>query len=110
MVAKDELDELLDGLNTLDVRSLLRANPIAARSLFVQGAVIVHARLCSPGSNAREKEAQLGNWANFLEFVDGKCMGKINITIHDAGLAPLVRPVRPCPWPYQFSFESEFFF
>ena len=73
----------MDGLSTLGVLSLFRANRTAAHSLCIHGTMtslsggdmfdMFQAKLSHPGSNAREKEeAQLVNWAKFLELVEGK--------------------------------------
>ena len=82
LATKAELDQLVDGLNALGVLSLVKNNPILGRQLFVQGspkeltAMILYdmlpAELSPPMSNGRdEEEAQLMNWINFLQFVEG---------------------------------------
>lgn len=80
--AKAELDDLVDGLKSLEILSLVRNNPQVARQLFVKGTpkpltadsiYDMFTPVLSPQmSNLREKEeAQLLNWSNFLGFVEG---------------------------------------
>ena len=77
---KAELDDLVNGLKSLDVLSLVRENPVLARQLFVKGIQecltadtlydMFTADLSPPMSNGRDKEeAQLMNWSDFLLFV-----------------------------------------
>ena len=76
------LDQLVNGLNALGVLPLVRDNPTLGRQLFVQGSPkeltamvfydMLPADLSPPMSNGRDKEeAQLMNWLNFLQFVEG---------------------------------------
>lgn len=72
---------MVNGLESLGVLQLIRENPILTRKLFVKGSLkcltaesvydIFAADLSPPMSNWREKEeAQLLNWANFLEYIE----------------------------------------
>jgi hypothetical protein len=86
--AKAELDEMVNGLKSLEVLTLVRSNPGVSRQLFVKGNPtpltadslydMFTPELSPPMSNGREKEeAQLLNWTNFLGFVEGmlvECM------------------------------------
>ena len=80
--AKAELDEMVNGLKSLEILSLVRSNPAIARQLFVRGTPkpltsdslydTFTPELSPPMSNWRDKEeAQLLNWTNFLGFVEG---------------------------------------
>jgi transcription antitermination factor NusG len=79
--AKAELDEMVNGLKSLEVLTLVRSNPGVSRQLFVKGNPTpltadslydMFTPELSPMSNRREKEeAQLLNWTNFLGFVEG---------------------------------------
>ena len=80
--AKAELDEMVNGLKSLEILTLVRSNPGVVRQLFVKGTPkpltadslydMFTPELSPPMSNWREKEeAQLLNWTNFLGFVEG---------------------------------------
>ena len=73
---------MVEGLKSLGILTLFRNNPLIARQLLTQGTPkpltseslydMFTPELSPPMSNCRDKEeAQLLNWANFLEFVDG---------------------------------------
>ena len=77
--AKAELD-MLNGLKSLEILTLVRNNPGAARQLVKSTPKPITADTLydmftpdlSPAmSNSREKEAQPLNWTNFLGFVEG---------------------------------------
>ena len=81
LASKAELDDMVEGLKSLGVLSLIRDNPIMARQLFVKHEQPLTAEILfdtfsaadlSPQmSNVRDQEEkQLMNWANFLEFVE----------------------------------------
>ena len=85
LAIKAELDQIVNGLETLDLLFLVRQNPTAARPLFVHSHAtlltagdvfdIFHPKLSDAGSNKREKEEdQLMKWMNFLEQVEGACV------------------------------------
>ena len=83
LVVKAELDQLVQGLETLGILSLLRNHPTSARPLLTHSDArpltagdvfdMFQPQLSPPGSNAREREEdQLIKWLNFLEQVEGK--------------------------------------
>ena len=79
LMAKAELDQLINGLNALGVLTLVRNNPKLSRQLFVQGSpkeltahMLYDTDLSPSMSNVRDKEAQLMNLMIFLQFVEGK--------------------------------------
>lgn len=89
LATKAELDDLVNGLKLLDVLTLIREYPVLARQLFVKGNPkcltadslydLFTADLSPPMSNWRDKEeAQLMNWAHFLQFVEGMCLLCVN--------------------------------
>ena len=67
--AKAELDEMVNGLKSLEILSLVRSNPVVARQFFVKGTPkpltadslydMFTLELSPPMSNGREKEVQL---------------------------------------------------
>ena len=77
LVIKAELDQLVKGLETLDILSLLREHPNAAHPLFIHsdGPPLTSGDVFDmfyplpslPGSNAREREEeQLIKWLKFF--------------------------------------------
>ena len=82
LIVKAELDQVVSGLQTLDVLSLLRESPTVTRPLLVFSPMTLSAEdifdmfkplLSPPGSNARElEEDRLMKWMHFLECVAGK--------------------------------------
>lgn len=96
LATKAELDDMVNGLKSLGILALIRENPVLARQLFVKGSPkhltadtlydIFTADLSPPMSNWRDKEeAQLMNWANFLEFVEGM-LGLLLLESHSTTL------------------------
>lgn len=81
LTSKAELDDMLEGLKCLGVLTLIRNNPVVTRQLFIKGSPkhltaeemfdMFTPNLSPQMSNLRDKEAQLMNWANFLEVVEG---------------------------------------
>ena len=81
LLAKAELDQLVDGLKSLDVLDILQKNPTTARQLLIHMPKPIDAdqmynlfvpNISPEKSNLREEEeAQLFNWANFLHYVEG---------------------------------------
>ena len=79
---KAELDQLADGLKTLDIFDLLRSNPNKMRQLFVNENPdsltadkmldMFLSNLSPLGSNRREsEEAVVMNWVNYLQMIEG---------------------------------------
>ena len=77
---KTELDQLLEGLDALDILKLIRANPSTFRQLFVHEMKIalsadhflsLYTETFSPsGSNKREaEEAAMIMWIHFIEQI-----------------------------------------
>ena len=100
LVIKAELDQLVKGLETLDILSLLWEHPPAARPLFIHtdgppltaGDVfdVFHPQLSLPGSNAREREEeQLIKW---LEDV----AGEIDFYLNQLGTVVMKSLVSTC--------------
>ena len=79
---KAELDQLADGLKTLDIFDLLRSNPNKMRQLFVNENPdsltadkmldMFLSNLSPLGSNRREsEEAVVMKWVNYLQMIEG---------------------------------------
>lgn len=77
LTSKAELDQLLEGLQALDMLSLIRSHPCTKQlfihvSMALTGVEMFKADLSPEMSNSRElEECQLLHWARFLEYVGG---------------------------------------
>ena len=82
LAIKAELDQLVNGLQTLGVLTLLRDHPNTMHSLFVYSEArpmtagdlfdMFPPHLSAAGSNSMEREEdQLMKWLHFLEYVEG---------------------------------------
>ncbi len=82
LAVKAELDQLVEGLKTLDILTLVKNNPVSAKILFIHEPIYLTGEslydmfrldISNSMSNNRDvEEAQLLNWANFLEYVESK--------------------------------------
>ena len=83
LVVKAELDQILCGISsTLNALTLIRDNGVVMRQLFVFKVCppptadnlfdMLPAKFSESGSNAREKEATMMLWWDFLQMVEGK--------------------------------------
>lgn len=80
---KARIDQVTEGLHTLGVYDLIKANPQTMHKLFTSCPKYLTADFmmslfqakCSPeGSNRREEEEEvLMHWVHFLELIEGKC-------------------------------------
>lgn len=79
---KAQIDQMIDGLNTLGIYDLIRANPCAMHKLFVSRPEpitsdfmirLFETRLSPEGSNRREDEEQVVMcWVNFIDLIECK--------------------------------------
>ena len=88
---KAELDSIREGLEVLDVLSLLQRNPHTLRQLFIAYQQTLTAdslqdlfavQFSPNGSNSREKEEELIMfWVTFLNLIEGKLLVKFMCSV-----------------------------